>query len=391
MNYFFLLTFSIISLSISAQHQRCGHEWLLNQNPEMTAKTRETQELIQRNLGQINMRNTIIIPVVVHVVWSNDAENISDQMIYSQIEALNKAFNQAPNLDMIPAEFQPFAATTGIQFGFAALDEMGQPTTGILRTRTTQGNTGINGTYYDPNMGGSRGWDNNKYLNIWVANTGANIAGFAFNPSSFGQNGHGVVIHPKYFGLNQHAKYGQGKTTVHEVGHYLGLNHLWADDSDCNTDDGIADTPPQENANSGCPTYPHSTGCSTSEMFMNYMDYTYDQCMWMFTNDQKNWMLTTISTFYPEFLNSSIPIRNPNQIAEQDFILYPNPTQLDIKILFANDQNKLISYRIFDALGQLIKEENVFVQKDLLFETKDLTAGSYYIKVDDVIKRFVKL
>jgi hypothetical protein len=130
----------------------------------------------------------------------------------------------------------------------------------------------------------------NTHLNFWVCNIGSGILGYAQFPGGSAATD-GVVISPQYFGSSDFsssfylsAPFDKGRTATHEVGHWLNLRHIWGDGT-CATD-YVDDTPYAQEANYGCPTHPHYT-CNSNDMFMNYMDYTDDACMFMFSNEQK--------------------------------------------------------------------------------------------------------
>ncbi|RYF77048.1 MAG: zinc metalloprotease, partial [Cytophagaceae bacterium] len=124
-------------------------------------------------------------------------------------------------------------------------------------------------------------------LNIWICNIGGGILGYAQFPGGSAATD-GVVIGPQYFGNTGYvaAPYDKGRTATHEIGHWLNLRHIWGDASCGN--DLVADTPTQQTANYGCPSFPHVTcgNGANGDMYMNYMDYTNDPCMYMFTNGQ---------------------------------------------------------------------------------------------------------
>lgn len=233
------------------------------------------------------------IPVVVHVLHNGDAvgvnENISIAQINSQITVLNADFS-ATNADYAntPAAFNSVKGNFDIQFCLAQTDPNGQPTTGINRV-----NTGV-ASYTTGTIEAAKPatqWDPTKYFNIWVCNLGGGILGYAQFPNSGAANTDGVVIGYNYFGTvgSVSAPYHKGRTTTHEIGHCLGLFHIWGDDGTaCTGSDGIADTPNQADENYGCPNFATNTSCGNAgDMAMNYMDYTDDACMYMFTNGQK--------------------------------------------------------------------------------------------------------
>ena len=156
-------------------------------------------------------------------------------------------------------------------------------------------------------MGEKDAWNTNDYLNIWVCNLASGLLGFATFPGG-NASLDGVVCDYAYFGNIGTATppYNLGRTATHEVGHWLNLYHIWGD-SYCGND-YVSDTPEHEESNYGCPSFPHSSNCSSTgssgEMFMNYMDYTNDACMYMFTNGQKNRMRATLNTTRSSLLNS---------------------------------------------------------------------------------------
>ena len=224
------------------------------------------------NLGIVN------IPVYVHVVYSNSQQNISDQQINSQIAVLNDDFRAANNdVSNTPSEFADVVADSEISFTLA----------GVARHSNSRSEWGTRDDvkYAYPPVSPS------NTLNIWVANIGGGILGYAQFPGGPSTTD-GVVISPQYFGNTGYvsAPYNEGRTATHEVGHYLNLRHIWGDGR-CKQDDFVADTPDSDGPNYGCPSYP-TVNCRSNDMTMNYMDYVYDQCMYMFSEGQKARMRT---------------------------------------------------------------------------------------------------
>lgn len=231
----------------------------------------------------------IVIPVVVHVVYKNSNENISDAQIISQMEVLNLDFGRL-NSDTgnTPAAFRLSAANCRIRFRLAMVDPQGRKTSGIIRKQTTKNYFISDDAVKFSAAGGSNAWDATRYLNIWVCNLGNQELGYASVPGS-DLNKDGVVIAFNAFGSkgSLRAGFNKGRTATHEIGHWLGLKHIWGDRY-CG-DDGIDDTPPQKSYNQGCPSYPRTTECSRNshgDMFMNFMDYANDDCMNIFTKGQ---------------------------------------------------------------------------------------------------------
>jgi hypothetical protein len=215
---------------------------------------------------------TVNIPIYVHVIGGSGVENVTDQQINSQISVLNADFNDT-NYNDVPAEFQGVAADTDMTFSLAQ-------TFRYTSSTTSWGTNDAVKSAYPPVTP-------ETHLNVWVCNIGGGILGYAqFPGGSLATDG--VVILPGTLPGGSAAPYNGGRTLTHEVGHYLNLRHIWGDGR-CNRDDFVADTPSSDGANYGCPSYP-TVNCRTNDMTMNYMDYTDDACMNMFTDGQNDRM-----------------------------------------------------------------------------------------------------
>ncbi|MEZ4773472.1 MAG: M43 family zinc metalloprotease [Bacteroidia bacterium] len=297
-----LFVFTGIAFSSSrviAQPQRsCGTMDYLNQqissDPSLRMRMRQIEDETQMNAKSAFHRvsGKITIPVVIHVVYRTQEENITDQQILSQIQVLNEDFQRLnPDRNQTPAEFLSAAANTGISFQLANTDPSGNPTSGILRYRTTQFAfySHNNGVKYSA-MGGVDAWPTTDYLNIWVCNLGMGILGYAQFPGGPAETD-GVVIGYQYFGRigNVTAPFNKGRTSTHEVGHWLNLRHIWGD-GPCDVDDFVEDTPPTDKPNHGCASGHYS--CGALSMVQNFMDYTDDACMNLFTRGQSERMRT---------------------------------------------------------------------------------------------------
>ncbi len=281
---------------LSAQNRTCSApevlENLLKSNTDIQERIndieRHTQAFVQRN-PSVSERTVINIPVVVHIVYNTAAENISDVQVQSQIDVLNKDFRKLnAEAASIPSSFFNLAADVEINFCLAQITPTGTATSGIDRYRTSKTGWTSNDDMKRPTKDGVASWDGTRYLNIWVCNLGNGSLGYSSFPGA-PLSTDGVVIDYRYFGTkNTRAPFDLGRTTTHEVGHWLNLFHIWGD-TRCG-DDHVNDTPLHHGANFGCPaspTYSNTCGNNIVEMTMNFMDYTNDACMAMFSNGQK--------------------------------------------------------------------------------------------------------
>lgn len=273
----------------------------LLENPDLAAKLKDAEE---RTAEYVNMRKSgrvaavnVTIPVVVHVIYRTAAENISDAQVNSQIAILNADY-AGLNSDFanVPSLFAGIKSGSGIQFCLAKTDPNGNPTTGINRVATTRTSFTSNDGVKSSSTGGANAWNSTKYLNIWVCTLGGGLLGYAQFPNTGTASTDGVVILNTAFGNTgtAAAPFNKGRTATHEVGHWLNLRHIWGD-ATCGNDQ-VNDTPTQSTANYGCPTFPKPTCGNTSDMFMNYMDYVDDACMYTFSAGQVARMEATFSS-----------------------------------------------------------------------------------------------
>lgn len=288
--------------SVFAQERNCSSmenlEYRMQQDPDLEQRMQQietyTQSAIQQMQSSKIEGSIITIPVVVHVIYSNAQENISDAQILSQIQVLNDDFRRL-NSDADNAWSQ--AADTEIQFCMATVDPNGNTTTGITRKSSSTTTWGTNDAMKKSSQGGVDPWDASQYLNMWVCNIGGGILGYAQFPGGSAATD-GVVMGPNYFGSKNEGSgfylsspFDEGRTTTHEVGHFLNLRHIWGD-SNCGND-FVSDTPTHQTSNGGCPI--GQVSCSSTDMVQNYMDYTNDSCMNLFTQGQTDRMRTVLN------------------------------------------------------------------------------------------------
>ena len=351
-----------------------------------------------------NVQSIITIPVVVHVLYNNQDQNISDAQIFSQIARLNADYRKK-NLDTLAPShpFAQFTADSKIEFCLASRDANGNATNGITRTSTFLTSfddyADVDSVKYAA-LGGADNWDPTQYLNIWVCNIRTSTVGYATFPEDLANYAaeDGVVIAYNAFGSigTAEAPLDLGRTASHEVGHWLNLNHIWGDDV-CG-DDLVADTEPAESENYGCETFPFraSNTCGSDangEMFMNYMDYSDDACAVMFTSGQSDRMVAALNQMRPTILNS-LGCTAPNGIAgitlQNSFEIYPNPAENIVTIKSKNGSADKSSVRVYNLLGaEKLKIENVN-KFPVQVNTNDLSNGIYYFKITEAGKTITK-
>ena len=278
--------------------RKCGAMQVNERLVETYVSFRRNQDAIERYTDRSIesgealrvLRKSLTIPVVVHVVYRKDNENISKAQINSQIAVLNRDFRGA-NTDAtkVPDAWKGLVADSNIKFALATKNPNGKPTDGVTRTKTTRRSFGTDDGAKTTKGGGAPAWPTSRYLNIWVCTLGEGLLGYAQFPGGPTRTD-GIVILNSAFGTKgtASAPFNLGRTTTHEVGHWLNLRHIWADTIDCSGTDHVVDTPNAQMPNYGKPTFPH-VSCGNGpngDMFMNYMDYVDDAAMFMFTVGQ---------------------------------------------------------------------------------------------------------
>jgi hypothetical protein len=278
--------------------RRCGAMEVNERLAERYVSFRANQDRIERftersiltGVAERALKKVLTIPVVVHVVYRTEAENISRAQIDSQIAVLNRDF-RAKNTDKskVPSVWSGFVADAGIKFALATKNPKGNNTNGVIRTKTTRRSFGTDDSVKREQSGGVDAWPTDRYLNMWVCSLGEGLLGYAQFPGGPAKTD-GVVILNSAFGTKgtAAAPFNLGRTTTHEIGHWLNLRHIWGDTTDCSGTDHVADTPTAQMPNYGKPTWPHIS-CNNGpngDMFMNYMDYVDDAAMVMFSLGQ---------------------------------------------------------------------------------------------------------
>jgi Leucine-rich repeat (LRR) protein len=339
-----LLKTTFSSVSIFAQ-RTCGtYNYTLlqiNNNPRYKERNLQIEEFTSSMLrNQEKMVSGIItIPVHIILVYSNTLQNISDAQILSQLSVLNQDFRKL-NYDWLqtPSEFIDLAGDLQIQFTLEGIERHSN-------SKPTWGTADLVKTTYPP-------YSPNTHLNIWICNIGSNYLGYATPP---GGNIalDGLVISPQYFGSSDYNDgsfylsfpFDKGRTATHELGHWLNLHHIWGD-GDCSATDNVNDTPSAAKPNYHCPVHPH-VSCDHDNMFMNYMDYTDDACMFMFTKGQKERARSVFSPGGPR----------ENFVTGMNFICDAEACDDTINLSLTLDNNPdETSWSLTDTAGNVINE-----------------------------------
>lgn len=358
-----------------------------------------------QNIQNLRVANQVYrIPVVVHVIHNNASNfvgganntNISDEQIVNQIRVLNEDYRRKTGTNGFNSN--PVGADLEIEFQLAIKDPQGNPTNGITRTYNPQ--QGFDLQTDGANLVNLIRWDYEKYLNIWVVKSRNGTIGYSEFPYDSNLIGlestpddiagqmifDGVIIDFQNFGTccgTLRSIYNLGRTTTHEVGHWLGLLHPNGDEACGN--DYCDDTPQIEKLNDGTTCNKLTSNCEgvlRVNMIENYMDYSPDRCMNIFTNDQKSRTRAALQLSFRRkklLLNSTSFEETENLIVTVE----PNPVNSvsNIRVLFKGEKN--IQINVYDMRGVLIYEDNFEAQKSNIYKLKtdELRAGSYMMRV----------
>ncbi len=409
-----VLTLLWLIIAQSGFSQKCGtfeYENYLNTKfpgyANALSQTRQQGIVGMEKLSKAGNDTIYRVPVVFHIVWNTKVQNIPDSLIYSQLDALNESYRHVhKDTGKVRSIFKPVVGDSRIEFYLATIGPDGKPTNGIDRFKTTASDfgdsRGMGESVKSSFEYGVDAWNPDKYLNIWVCKFTYNgtlaITAYAFPPTNakfwtsasyVSTDLQGVVINYQYVGKNnpntQDPSSLKERTLVHEVGHFFGLRHIWADKNNTciGEDDGIKDTPLCKAANRTCGTNYNSCIEGTGDkpdMTENYMDYAAFPCTVMFTQQQVQLMRFNLITLRPQLysLKTSLP---PPPIYSK-ITVSPNPAKGDIRIIFDLQGNYKMS--LTDIIGQPVASEEFSVGYKLEHTCSTaLSAGIYYITVTD--------
>lgn len=349
------------------------------------------------------------IPIIVHVIHNGEpvgtGANISAAQIQTQIDVLNEDYsNNNPYKSRTVEQFKNVADDTGIRFVLAGLDPDGKPLAerGIRRLRSPNGKrVWLSTEEFDKDVKPSTIWDVSKYLNIWTIDSlvldGAVGLGYASFPNLSSLEGipqtsignsqtDGVVVRHNRFGsagkinvpqLPKTGLYTYGRTATHEIGHFLGLLHPFEGYSCAVDGDYCPDTPLTSNQASGCSL--GQVRCNALTMVQNYMDYSRDTCMTLFTKDQIRRMRTVLQVSPTRVaITKSNVVGTIDRVLSSQMLIYPNPTDKQLRISAPNIQLK--SYQIYSLSGQHIADGKFDDFTDFI-DVGGLEVGMYLLQI----------
>lgn len=432
----FILSAFVI-LTLQAQNTETPKRKCLS--PTFNSKYEEAfQQMLSKHQQFANQKKTstvYTIPIVFHVLHSGVAvnspsatsgRNLNAAQINSQLTILNEDYrklNSNFSTYVTQSGFTSIAADVEINFCMAQVDPSGNAMAepGIDRINvSSKGWTSLPYTmsYIESTVKPNSIWDPTKYFNVWILEFGGSdigTLGYAQFPTvaasltpisdmaGYGgtANTDGVVIDYHYIGntgtATGSAPYNKGRTLVHEAGHWLGLWHIWGDDgSSCSGTDNVTDTPNQADENYTCPSTNGAvvtdacTSSSPGVNYQNYMDYSDDRCMAMFTAGQKARMQAVMANCIRRNSLASSNVCNAVGIKENTMDIqaeiYPNPAKDELHIDYSLTSSQDINVSIINTLGQTLKE--LIIEKttngNLRIDISSIPSGVYFISIKTI-------
>ncbi|HEX6171200.1 MAG TPA: M43 family zinc metalloprotease [Chitinophagaceae bacterium] len=382
---------------------RCGSNEAIKQ--QMTADpgyAKKVKELLKNKgnysrsdkKGKPPAAGSITIPVVVHVLYNSAEQNISDAQVQSQIDVLNEDFS-ASNSDYNNYDAGYGSVKGDMDINFCLVQ--------VIHKQTKHKSFGLNDNMKFTQRGGSDAVDPMHVFNIWVCDLGNKLLGYAYYPGVSPER-FGVVCHVNAFGkgeqFNLFEDYDLGRTTTHEVGHSFGLAHIWGDKT-CGSDE-VDDTPLHNTYNFGCPGEGHLSTCTGTplEMWMNYMDYTDDRCMYFFsdgqvsradffidTDPQLNSIVNSACTSargnMDDITNTSGNTFNSSRTIASNISLYPTITSGQLTLSVNNSTGGKADINIYNQAGALMMKQQLFISNGKRYDRIDVSRlpnGIYFLE-----------
>ncbi len=405
----------------SQDFNRCGYDHLLQkieqENPNIKDIIDNTFQSAIRYKEKSKYRDeTLEIPVVVHIVYQNMTQEISKKRILDVINRLNEDFSQKnKNAENIRGVFNSVVGNPEIHFNLKAIRRV--QTSSVFVFDADQGKFPDN--VKESSKGGSDAINPDRFMNIWVCNIrGGSLLGYSYPPACAphwpaGSTApysklDGVVIYYKAFNINTTYKIPgrniniDGRTLTHEVGHYLGLRHIWGDGSsvslgvaDCIADDGLSDTPNQGLPSDNNCKYTQNT-CTDivqdkPDMIENYMDYSDELCMSTFTKDQIKVMRSVLMNCRKTLLDTTDVILPSDTTITEKAVLFPNPNMGDFYVELHFTDFTDVNMFLYNNLGQVVVPAKFDVNGNYLsFDINNLPNGIYFLKLEFGHSRVVK-
>jgi Pregnancy-associated plasma protein-A/Secretion system C-terminal sorting domain len=403
-NLFFISFISIIAFSESYGQEiveRCAvpkiEQLRIKQNNSLLKKKSQFEsdlKIINKitSIDDISEIVLVKIPVVVHVVYKNATTNISDAQIKTQIDILNEDYRRKANTRGF--NNNPVGEDMNIEFFLATTDPTGKATNGITRTLSERNYDIFSEYSLLPKV---IKWNTEKYLNIWVTSLNSSQLGYGGFPYDSNLPGieniasnleeqksfDGLIVDYKVFGKTTSKSYGLGRTTTHEIGHWLGLLHPNADDN-CG-DDFCSDTPQINDLNSVTTCnerFSNCTGAQTRNMIENYMDYSPDACMNIFTKEQAKRVRSVFNLSKSRKILANQFVKLPES-EMMKVTISPNPVSKNftVRVLLKGTEN--LKFSFYDFSGKSIKEDEYgnVESKDFEYESNLFPSGMYYLRI----------
>lgn len=390
---FLVVLFSLFSFSVFSQNFCITDEYnkpLIEESPKKYDNIESKLQQYLKNKKQKSI-GEIVIPIVFHVVWIDDRQNLDDSVIHHQLDILNRSFNKKNSDTIILTDtLKNWIGDFNIRFELAYIDPLGDITNGITRTKTINPHFSYFGDHVKKSHYGKSPWPTDRYLNVWVCNLLDGFHGYAQFPGGPNETD-GVVVDWQTVGNGNYPwtypnsdNLACGKVLVHEIGHWLNLYHPWGNTTSGCGDDHIPETGLQDE-----PVYHthecHDTlfsFCNPSERVFvkHYMDYSGCDCMVTFTKNQVERGLASLHTYREDMIDNYEPKPIINYLEETKI----NPTLTEgLFYIHLPKYNGIIEVSIFDISGKLIEYRTLYETTFNIFDISKNNSGMYFIKIND--------